>query len=250
VTKPINAAHFEHDRPARVMVPANARPAHRRLRQKLAEIAAWNEGSSLNTIVEGQKNLGMITSGISYVHIREAAPEASLLKLGMTYPLPIEKIRAFAQSVERCVVIEEGIRIWSTALRAEGIAVEGKAEMYRFGELDVTRIRRILNGDHSPEPAPVPGKAPCYVPAVHTGVCSKSCATWTVSFRAILAVTRWACSRHSTAWIPAFAWELASAWVWDYGTCLPEAQARRVVSVIGDSTFIHSGLTGLAEMVL
>jgi len=180
--------------------------AHRRLRQKLAEIAAWNEGSSLNTIVEGQKNLGMITSGISYVHIREAAPEASLLKLGMTYPLPIEKIRAFAQSVERCVVIEEGDPYLVNALRAEGIAVEGKS-----GNVSLRRTGRDTYPSH-PErrpftgAAPVPGKAPLLCPGCPPPRGSKSCATWTVSFRAILAVTRWACSRHSTAWIPAFAW--------------------------------------------
>ncbi len=74
------AAHFEHDRKSRVMIPAYARPAHRRLRRKLAEIAAWNETSGLWRR-SGEGSLGIITSGIGYVHAREAAPEASILKL-------------------------------------------------------------------------------------------------------------------------------------------------------------------------
>jgi len=78
-------ASFQHDRRARVMIPANARPAHRRLRQKLAEIQNWNETSDLNRIIPGDPSLGIITSGISFMHAREAAPGAAMLKLGCTY---------------------------------------------------------------------------------------------------------------------------------------------------------------------
>ena len=79
------------------------------------------------------------------MHAREAAPEASVLKLGFTYPLPLKQIAEFAKSVDRCVVIEEGDPYLVDAIRAAGIAVEGKPEMYRFGELDVPRVRRILS---------------------------------------------------------------------------------------------------------
>ena len=99
------------------MIPAYARGAHRRLRAKLAEMAAWNEKFSFNHIyspetegeVSGKKaELGIITSGIAFQHVREAAPGAVVLKLGMTYPLPMGLIRDFAASVKRCMVIEEG----------------------------------------------------------------------------------------------------------------------------------------------
>ena len=84
---------FERDIRSRVMIPAYARPAHRRLRQKLAEIAAWGEDCALNQLVEGDASLGLIASGIAFMHAREAAPEARVLKLGLTYPLPLGKIR-------------------------------------------------------------------------------------------------------------------------------------------------------------
>ena len=88
---------------------------------------------------------------------QEAAPDASHLKLGMTYPLPLKLIADFARSVARCVVIEEGDPCLVEAIRAADIQVEGKADMYRFGELDVPRVRRILNYDLSPEPPKPPG---------------------------------------------------------------------------------------------
>ena len=145
------------------MIPANARPAHKRLRQKLAEIQEWNETCSLNRVVTGDKKLGIITSGISFMHAREAAPEASVLKLGFTHPLPMKKIAEFVKSVKRCVVIEEGDPYLVDAIRAAGIKVEGKAEMYRFGELDVPRVRRILNNDITPELAQAAGQTAAIV---------------------------------------------------------------------------------------
>ena len=92
-------ASFERDIRGRVMIPAYARPAHRRLRQKLAEMQEWNETCALNHIVEGGASLGIITSGISFMHVREAAPEARVLKLGFTHPLPMKKIAQFVKGV-------------------------------------------------------------------------------------------------------------------------------------------------------
>jgi len=153
--------HFERDVASRVMIPAYARPAHRRLREKLRQIAEWNESSTLNRISGGDdRAVGIVCSGIVYTHVREAVPNAPVLKIGMSHPLPYRAIRAFADSVERCVIIEEGDPYLEESIRAQGIAVEGKPEMYRYGELSVPRVTRILNNDASQEPAPVPGKPP------------------------------------------------------------------------------------------
>jgi len=70
------------------MLPSNARPAHRRLRKKLAEMDSWNENSTLNRVIEGGADLGIIASGAVFLHAREAAPHAKFFKLGMTHPLP------------------------------------------------------------------------------------------------------------------------------------------------------------------
>ena len=239
---------FERDIKGRVMIPAYARPAHRRLRQKLAEIEAWGETSLLNRRMEGAGKLGVIVSGAAYLHTREAAPEAAVLKLGLTYPLPLGLIREFVAGVERCVVIEEGDPFLVDELRAAGITVEGKNAMYRFGELNVARVRRILANDLSPEQAPPPGKPPqLCVSCAHRSVFEV--------LRKLDCIVSGDIGCYTLGVLPPF--EAIDSCVCMGASItvalglrhvLPAEQARRVVSVIGDSTFVHSGITGLVEM--
>lgn len=240
---------FERDIQGRVMIPAYARPAHRRLRDKLRDLAAWNEREGPNVRREGDRALGIVTSGISAVHACEAAPNASMLKLGLTYPLPVEAVRAFCTEVERAVVVEEGDPYLVEALRAQGIDVEDKPAMYRFGELNVGRVRRILARDTSPEAVPPPGKPPelckgCPHRNVFTALHELDC------------IVAGDIGCYTLGVLPPFqAMDSCVCMGASIGVglglrhTLPPAQARRVVSVIGDSTFIHSGITGLVEMV-
>lgn len=164
VSQPSLPVIYRRDVRTRVMIPAFARTAHRRLREKLAEIAVWNEASDLNPVFDGDRRLGIIASGVAFMHAREAAPNARFLKIGCSHPYPMDTIRAFAAGVDRCVVIEEGDPVAADAIRAAGIDIESKPEMYRFGELNVTRVARILAGDVSPEEIPVKGKPPRLCP--------------------------------------------------------------------------------------
>jgi indolepyruvate ferredoxin oxidoreductase, alpha subunit len=246
--------HFEHDIAGRVMIPAHARPAHRRLRAKLAEITAWSEGCALNRVEPGQPGrpgegaLGIIVSGVSYMHAAEAAPGASILKIGLVNPLPLEKARAFVAGVDRAVVVEEGDPVIADSLRAAGIAVESKAEMYRFGELDVPRVRRILAGDVTPEPPPARGKPPELCPA---------CPYHTVyaTLKKLDCIVAGDIGCYTLGVLPPYqAMDTCVAMGASIGVglglrhVLPDEQARRVVSIIGDSTFVHSGISGLVEM--
>ncbi len=242
-------AQFTHDVRSRVMIPAYARPAHSRLRDTLSRIAAWNDEAGPNQLIAGSPSLGIITSGISYQHVREAAPEASVLKLGCTYPLPLERMLAFASSVERCIVIEEGDPYLVEGARTAGIAVESKQEMFRFGELNTTRVRRILDGDCSPEPTPAPGKPPALCPGcphriVFTALKNLNC------------IVSGDIGCYSLGVLPPFdAIDTIVCMGAAIGVglgmrhSLPPEDAKRVVSVIGDSTFVHSGITGLVEMI-
>ena len=241
--------HFEHDIRGRVMIPSNARPAHRRLRQKLVDLAQWNEEHGPSELVAGQSRLGIVTSGVSFMHVREAAPDASVLKLGLTYPLPLEKIRRFAAGVERCLVIEEGDPCLVEQLRAAGIAVEGKPEMYRFGELNVARVRRIVAGDSSPETAAVPGKPPtlcqgCPHRTVFDVLKKLDCiVAGDIGCYSLGALAPWEAMDSLVCMGASIGMGLGLR------HALPAGEARRVVSVIGDSTFVHSGIPGLVEMV-
>ncbi len=242
-------ASFQRDIKGRVMIPGYARPAHKRLREKLAAIQEWNETSPLNYRTGGSTKLGIISSGVASLLAREAAPEASHLKIGLTYPLPFKLLKEFASSVERCVVIEEGDPYLFDALRAEGVAVEGKPERFRFGEFNVERIRQILARDTAPERVLPAGKPPelcvgCPYHQVYATLKKLDC------------IVAGDIGCYTLGVLPPYqAMDACVCMGASLGVglglrhVLPEDQARRVVSVIGDSTFVHSGISGLIEMI-
>ncbi len=242
-------AHFDKNPQLQVMVPAFARQAHVRMRADLAAMQQFNEEGAYTTVLKKSPKLGIIANGIAFQHVLDAAPDASVFHPGMTWPLPLAAIREFAAGVERCLVVEEGDDFMGEAIRAAGIPVESKAEVFRFGELNVGRVRRLIAGDAAPEPAAAPGKPPqlcvgcphrksfevlrdlgcivsgdigCYTlgvmppfGALHCCVCMGASVTVGLGLR----------------------------------RKLPESEARKVVSVIGDSTFLHTGINGIVEMV-
>lgn len=242
---------FESNIPERVMVPAHARPAHRRLRKKLAEIEQWNAVQGPNRVIEGRsRDLGIIASGISAVHATEAAPEATLLKLGMTHPLPMATIREFAATCKRRIAIEEGDPYLNDALRAAGIELEPRPESFRFGELSVNRVRRLVTCEPEPEAAPAGRIKP---PQLCDGCPHRS--TFGI-LRELDCIVAGDIGCYTLAAMPplqAMDTQICMGASIGIGLgmrhTLPEDQARRVVSVIGDSTFLHSGVTGLIETV-
>jgi indolepyruvate ferredoxin oxidoreductase alpha subunit len=151
--------------------------------------------------------------------------------------------------VDLCVAIEEGDPYLVEAARTAGIAVEGKPEMYRFGELNSARVRRILEDDTSPEPKPVRGKPPALCPG-----CPHRSVYTTLKEMGCIVAGDIGC--YSLGVLPPFeAMDTLVCMGAAIGVglgmrhSLPPEEAKRVVSVIGDSTFVHSGITGLVEMI-
>ena len=246
---PAPAISYTKDVKSNVMIPAYARIAHKRMRQRLADIAAFNETGDFVKEEMNSTELGIITSGISYMHVKDAAPEASVLKIGLSYPLPIERMRAFAAKVKRCVVVEEGDPIVTEACLAAGIKVEGKNEMYRFGELNVGRVRRILANDTTPEEVLPGGKPPQLCPG-----CPHRKSYEVLRDLNLIVTGDIGC--YTLGVLPPF--EAIDSCVCMGASIttglglrhvLPESEAKRVVSVIGDSTFWHTGINGIVEMV-
>jgi indolepyruvate ferredoxin oxidoreductase alpha subunit len=239
---------FSRNIPERVMIPAHARPAHRRLRKKLAELELWNVTEGPNRVVSGSKELGIIASGVATMHSLEAASEASVLKLGMTHPLPMDLIRDFASSSKRCVVIEEGDPYMNDAISAAGIAIEKRLESYRFGELDVARVRRLLAGGEEPQTVPPRGKPP----QLCEGCPHRSVFSILKELNCTVAGDIGCYTLAALPPLQAMDTQICMGASIGVGLgmrhTLPEDQARRVVSVIGDSTFLHSGVTGIIEM--
>jgi len=197
----------------------------------------------------GGKVLGIVSAGVTARHVREAVPEASLLELKLIHPLPLERIRAFARSVDRCFVVEEGDPYLEGEIRAAGIEVESKAPEFRFGEMSVERVRRVLGLDTTPEPPPSKGKPPqlcdaCPYHPVYSALRKLDC------------IVAGDIGCYSLGVLPPYqAMDALVAMGASLGVglglrhVLPEEEARRVVSIIGDSTFVHTGVNGLIEMV-
>jgi indolepyruvate ferredoxin oxidoreductase alpha subunit len=161
----------------------------------------------------------------------------------------MKAILEFIDSVDDCVIIEEGDPFIQTEVLAAGGKVRPRMERYRHGELDVVRVSRILAGDDSEEPAPPRGKPPqlcagCPHGASFGMLKKLDCIiTGDIGCYTLSVLPPYETMDTCVCMGASIGIGLGMRHV------LPEEQARKVVSVIGDGTFMHSGLTGVAEMV-
>ena len=243
------AKPYERNIAKYVMMPANARVKHTVVEERMQKMSQNANALPVNRIEEGSKDLGIICSGGVYEYVKEALPEASVLKLGMVYPLPFDLIKKFAGSVKRCIVAEELAPHIETLVKAQGIAVEGKNIFPRCGEFSANLIRRCVLGQQSAaEPANVPARPPVLCAGCpHRGV------FYVLSKLKLNVLGDIGC--YTLGAVP----PLGSM---DAVVCMgasigmtigfdkadPEAH-KHSVAVIGDSTFIHSGITGLIDAV-
>jgi indolepyruvate ferredoxin oxidoreductase alpha subunit len=236
-----------------VMLPANARKRHPIVEKRMEELTRFAETFPENRIEAGDNRVGIITSGISYEYAKEIMPEASYLKLGMVYPLPKEMIRSFASRVERLFVVEELDPFIEDQVRAMGIEVSGKDLFPLCGELTPGLVAKGLKGLHPPAVEEtykgLPGRPPIMCPGCpHRGIFSilsklklfvtGDIGCYTLGFLPPLsAIDTCVCMGASIG----HAMGLDKA--------LGKEALGKVVAVIGDSTFLHSGITGLLNVV-
>jgi indolepyruvate ferredoxin oxidoreductase alpha subunit len=217
------AAGFKKE-PARwVMTPAGAGKRIPLMFERDKALRAETEISPLNTIENGKdKRVGFVTSGPAYMHVRESFPDAPVLKLGFSCPVPTDKIRAFAATVETLVVVEEVEPLVELELKAAGIQCLGKEILPRQGELapNVLKpaIARLL-GEPVPEMPSQPrrssrGHRPCAWPARTSASITRWRRSRTSPSPATSAATRWAPAIPGTRWTPRSRWapRWASRW--------------------------------------
>lgn len=125
-----------------LMVPAFGRLRRQSLEERMARLAAYSEDTPLNFISPGDSGVGVITSGISHQYVQEVLPGASVLKLGMTYPLPLNLIRKFAAGVDRLFVVEELEPFMEEQIKMLGLEVTGKALFPAMGEFSTGLLRK------------------------------------------------------------------------------------------------------------
>ncbi|MBQ3486832.1 MAG: indolepyruvate ferredoxin oxidoreductase subunit alpha [Clostridia bacterium] len=235
-----------------VMAPGNAIPQHVVVENRTEKLRAYGEDCPFNRVEMADTEWGVITSGISYQYVKEALPEVSVLKLGLVNPLPEKIIRDFAAKVKKLAVVEELDPIIETHLRNLGIRVDlGKAELGLLGEFSQNRIRAAF-GKALPESQKLEEALPVRPPVLcpgcpHRGLfhvlhklkvtVSGDIGCYTLGASAPLsAMDSTICMGASIGVLHGFE------------KVRPEA-AGKMVAVIGDSTFMHSGMTGLVNLV-
>ena len=247
----IDLKSYEKDVAKFVMIPAMARKRHLAVERRETAFAEAVNDSPLNTVEMHGKAVGIITSGVSYQYVKDALPEASILKLGVVYPLPMKTIADFAKQVDRLIVIEELEGLIETDIKAAGIACEGKALTGIQGELTVEKIKNAVLGTPLPQTqqTDLPGRPPTLCPGCpHRGVFHVlnklkirvmgdiGCYTL-ASLPPLSAMDACLCMGASIG--------MASGAERAQG----KEFSKKTVAVIGDSTFIHSGVTGLIDAV-
>ncbi len=235
-------------------VPAFARPMRLKAEKRTAALRAFAAGSPFNRVEAGDKRLGFVTAGVAYQYVKEVFPEFSVLKLGLTNPLPLDLVRSFAAGVERLVVVEELDPVIEDQIRAAGVAVADLQTELRMLELNPMRLaalRRDLLGDVPlPQAQPAPAGLPNRPPVLCAG-CSHRGVFYTLA-RLKATVTGDIGCYTLGAFAPLNAMDTTVC----MGACIGNAfgmqkagHPGRIAAVIGDSTFFHSGMTGVLDVV-
>ena len=234
-----------------VMMPGNAKGRHLAVEDRMNRLAEDASTLPVNKAEYGDLSVGFITSGIPYQYVKEAMPEASVLKLGMVHPLPRKLIEEFASKVEKLYVFEELEPVFEEQIKSWGIEVIGKDLFTRQGEYSANLIRTRVLGQkiEAAEPAKVPARPPILCPGCpHRSV-------YSVLNRLKI---------HAAGDIGCYTLgAVAPLNVVDTTICMgasisslhgmEKAKGREYiknwVAVIGDSTFLHTGVNSLMNMV-
>ncbi|BBO81033.1 indolepyruvate oxidoreductase subunit IorA [Desulfosarcina ovata subsp. sediminis] len=261
--EPIPTAEgFQRDLKKFVMIPAFGKLRHPLVLEREKKLAAVSEKSPFNRVEMNDTRIGIITSGIAYQYVKEIMPEASVLKLGMTFPLPTTMIQEFAAKVERLFVVEELEPYIEDELRILGLAVEGKAFFPKLDELSPDAVTAgfakagALPFDLPPDREKAPGSEMPRPPLLCAGCPHRGLFYALNKMKAIvhsdigcytLSVLPPLQSIDSTLCMGA---SISMA----HGTAKAMVQAgiddkRPVFAAIGDSTFFHSGITSLLDVL-
>ena len=235
---------FTSDPAKYVMVPRNAYLRHIELEKRLVRLQEEADRSPLNRIELNDRTLGIITSGVSYLYAKEIFPDASFLKLGFVFPFPEKMIRAFAAQVQDVLVIEELEPFLEEEVARLGIRHRAKHPSWRVGELRPEDLKAVADGQQKVH-EPATTRKPVMCPGCpHRGV-------YSVIKKLKLIVTGDIGCYTLGALAPLSA--LQTCLCMGAGVTMFEGfrkvLGKNVVGVIGDSTFVHSGITGLVSAV-
>ncbi|HII06576.1 MAG TPA: 4Fe-4S binding protein, partial [Methanotrichaceae archaeon] len=245
---------IEKNPPRFVPIPVWGRVMKQKVTDRLILLAEEAEKSEANRIERRDKSLGIVTASMAYQYVREVWPEASVLKLGFSYPFPDGLIREFADSVGRVLVVEELDDFIEEHVRALGIECEGRKFVSGVGELSVARLLNSKARMEGSEPRTLdqkfaeglPARPPVLCPGCphrgifyalgkHDVVVSGDIGCYSLgAFKPLDRMDIILCMGGGVSMAHGFD---------------KAGDKREVVGVVGDSTFFHSGITGLIDIV-
>ncbi len=241
---------YVKDTSCRVVIPAHARKLHVKVEKRLEDIRAFAETSPLNRVEEGDPKVGVISSGIAYQYARDAFPDATFLKLGLSFPFPVEMAKKFCARFESVYVIEENDPFIEEQLRYAGITnIVGKSKIPICGELNQGIIRDAVSAGTAPsEKAKVPPRPPVLCPG-----CPHRSTFFMLNRMKIGATSDIGC--YTLGVMPplngldtCICMGASVGNALGFEKAIGKDFAKKMVAVIGDSTFVHSGITGLVDV--
>ena len=241
---------YEKDAAKYIMMPAMAKKRHPLVEQRTADLTAFAETCDLNREEWGGTDIGIITTGASYQYVKEVlGDEVSVLKLGMVNPLPVERIKNFAKKVKRLIVVEELDPIIENHCKALGLDVEGKNLFSMIGEFSQETVAKAF-GKALPKTTALDTEAPVRPPMMCAG-CPHRGMFYTLSKLKLTVMGDIGCytlgAQQPLAAIDTTLCMGASV-SGLHGFNKASGAAGKSVAVIGDSTFMHSGMTGLVNI--
>ena len=238
--------------PTKVMMTKNSRDAHVRVEQRTLDLIKYAEESDINRVEMGDRSIGIITSSVSYQYAKEAfGDKASILKLGMIHPLPEKMITDFASQVDKLVVIEELDPIIENHCKQLGLKVIGKDTFPVCGEFSQNLIRECMNMD-IPKFDSLDDAIPMRPPVMCAG-CPHRGIFYTLKKHNVMVYGDIGCYTLG-AIAPLNSMDLnvcmgaSCSGLHGFNKAMGTAGEKHSVGVIGDSTFIHSGITGITDI--
>jgi len=236
-----------------VMVPAHARGRHEVLKDRVSKLKKYTETCPVNKIENGTQDIGIITGSASYQYAKEVFPDASFLKIGLAYPLPLDTIRSFIDSHKTVYVIEELEPYIEDQLKAAGMHVIGKDLLPDTGEYSPTLLREKLTDQQAALDKSQPGGLPGRPPVMCAGCPHRAVFAM---LRKLKAVVSGDIGCYTLSTLPplntmdsCLCMGASLGLAQGMGRALTGRKAGRVVGVLGDSTFIHSGIPSLVNAV-
>ena len=233
-----------------IMAPANAIRRHPMVEKRMKDLAEYAENCPYNRVEEADSDIGIITCGTSYLYVKEVFGDSvNILKIGMPNPLPERLIRDFAAKVKKLYVIEELDPVIETQVRAMGIEAVGKELFPAVGEFSQYTIRKAfgLEEPSSPEAPQVPGRPPMMCAGCpHRGM-FYALAKNRITVLGDIGCYTLGSAPPLTALDSTLCMGASVSGIHGFISARPD-RAGKTVAVIGDSTFMHSGMTGLVNI--